>query len=53
MRDALNADVPRDATKSENRETSIGVVWFYDLADIEKGSLILIWTLTNVMKGTF
>ena len=53
MRDALDADVPRDASKSENRETSIGVVWLYDLADIEKGSLILIWALTNVMKGTF
>ena len=51
MRDTLNANVPRDATKSENRETAIGVVRFHDLPHIEKSSLVLIWALTDVMKG--
>ena len=52
MRDTLNANVPRDATKSENRETAIGVVRFHDLPHIEKSSLVLIWALTDVMKWT-
>ena len=50
MRDTLDANVPRNATKSENRETAIGVVWFHDLAHIKKGCLVLIWALADVMK---
>ena len=49
--DALNADVPRNTTKSENGETAIGVVWFHDLAHVKKGGFVLIWALTDVMKG--
>ena len=49
MRDTLNADVPRDTTKSENREATIGVVWFDNLADVKESGLILIRAFTDVM----
>ena len=52
VRDTLDSNVSRDATESENRETSVGVVWLNDLAYIEKGSLVLIWTFADVMKRT-
>ena len=52
VRDTLDSNVPRDATESENRETSVGVVWLNDLAYIEKGSLVLIWAFADVMKRT-
>ena len=51
MRDTLNADVPRDTTKSENREATIGVVWFDNLADVKEGGLILIRAFTDVVQG--
>ena len=50
MRYTLDTNVPRNATKSENRETAIGVVWFHDLSHIKKGGLVLIWSLADVMK---
>ena len=51
MTDTINAHMPRDSTKSEEREALVMVVGFYDLADLVYRCFILV-ILSEVVQGT-